>query len=647
MKKQWIFSAVMATVMLFASCTETMPSQPNTPTNPDSPYEDSMNPGSENNRDHVDVDDDGFCDDCQENVMVTLDVFSLNDLHGKFADTDTQPGVDELTTYLKAAKANNENTLFLSSGDMWQGSSESNLTKGAIITEWMNDIGFSAMTIGNHEYDWGEEYIAANAELAEFPLLAINIFEKDTDKLVDYCQSSVMVEFDQIKVGVIGAIGDCYSSISADQVKDVYFKTGSELTALVKEESVRLRGQGADFIIYSIHDGYDSSSSGIGNISNASLSYYDIALSDGYVDMVFEGHTHQRYTLVDSKGVYHLQDGGDNDGVSRASVLVNCANGKSNVTSASFVSTSEYASLADDVVVQTLLGKYAELITKAEELLGVNDVRRSSDQIRTILAQLYYEAGKERWGEEYDIVLGGGYMSVRSPYNLAAGIVKYGDLMSLLPFDNSLVLCTISGRNLRNKFFQTSNENYFIYFDSYGESIKNSLNLSATYYIITDTYSSSYAPNGLTEVARYDNTTFARDLLAQYIKDGGLTAGSNDVSGDDVKEEKILTSIPELLAIGGAIGENEETLKKYYVRGTVVSVANTTYGNLTIEDEDGNRLYVYGVYDENGQIRYDGMSNPPQVGDTIVLYGAMKNYVNGSTHIVEMVSGRWIASWMP
>ena len=45
---------------------------------------------------------------------------------------------------------------------------------------------------------------------------------------------------------------------------------------------------------------------------------------------------------------------------------------------------------------------------------------------------------------------------------------------------------------------------------------------SATYYVITDTYSSTYSYNRMTEVARFNETTFARDLLAEYIKDGGL-----------------------------------------------------------------------------------------------------------------------------
>lgn len=209
--------------------------------------------------------------------------------------------VDELTTYLKNAHANDQNAVLLSAGDMWQGSSESNMTNGLIMTDWMNELDFAAMTIGNHEYDWGEQYIEENEELAEFSFLAINIYDRNTNALVDYCEPSVMVEGDGLQIGIIGAIGDSYSSIAVDKCEDVYFKVGTQLTSLVKAESDRLRKAGADFIVYMLHDGYGSTNIGsVTQVTSSQIrSYYDISLSNGYVDLVFEGHTHQGYMLKD------------------------------------------------------------------------------------------------------------------------------------------------------------------------------------------------------------------------------------------------------------------------------------------------------------------------------------------------------------
>lgn len=490
------------------------------------PSDDNPNGGNggANNSDHVDADKDDYCDDCGASVAVVFDFIALNDLHGKFADSDTQPGVDELSTFIKKAREENENTLLLSSGDMWQGSSESNLTQGMIVTEWMNEMDFDSMSIGNHEYDWGEACIEKNAEAAEFPFLGINIYEKTTNQRVEYCQPSVTVEKNGVKIGIIGAVGDCYSSIAVDNVQEIYFKTGSALTSLVKAEAQRLREEeSVDFVVYSIHDGYGSSSSSTKTVSDSEISsYYDVALSGGYVDLVFEGHTHQRYVLKDSQGVYHLQDGGDNDGISHAEVKINFVNDTYVVQTAEFISTSVYSSLPDDPIVETLLQKYEKQIALSAKVLGQNSKKRSSTQLRQLVADLYYQAGVERWGSRYNIVLGGGFISVRSPYNLYAGEVIYGDLLSLFPFDNQLVLCSISGRNLKEKFFETTNSNYGISYGAYGQSVKDSINLNATYYVVVDTYCSSYKYNYLTEIERYDENVFARDLVAAYIEKGGM-----------------------------------------------------------------------------------------------------------------------------
>lgn len=475
--------------------------------------------------DHKDANADDICDVCKFSVIVELDFFSVNDLHGKFDDVDGQEGVDELTTYLKNAKKENSNSIFVSAGDMWQGSSESNMTKGQLMTDWMNELGFSGMALGNHEFDWGTEYIEKNSDFASFPILAINVYDRKTNKRVEYCDASTLVDKGSVQIGIIGAVGDCYSSIAADKCEDVYFKTGSQLTSLVKEESEKLKKQGADFIVYLLHDGLGSGSGDyIRDMSSSSLSsYYDGSLSNGYVDLVFEGHTHQGYILKDSGGVIHIQNKGDNKGgISHVEIMINSVSGKYSLSKADLVSVYEYSSLADDPIVDELLEKYKDVISGAYEILGQNASYRSSDFLCQLAADLYYEAGIKKWGDKYDIALGGGFLSLRSPYNLPAGEVKYSDLYSILPFDNPLILCKISGRDLKNKFFNTSNDRYYISYGSYGESVKNNIDLNGTYYVVVDSYTSQYKQNGLTEVARYDETTFARDLMADYIRKGGL-----------------------------------------------------------------------------------------------------------------------------
>ncbi len=458
---------------------------------------------------HTDTDNNGFCDSCDISVIVCFDLYALNDLHGKMLADDRQPGIASLSTYLKYRQEENPNTVVLSSGDMWQGSSESNLTKGMMMTEWMNYIGFSSMTLGNHEFDWGSEYILKNAETADFPMLAINIYDSETDERVEYCRPSVVLDYGEVQIGIIGAIGDCHSSISGEYNTDFYFLTGSDLTALVQEESERLREEeGVDYIIYSFH---------------ADTSEYDRALSrGGYVDVVFEAHTHQTYATTDIYGVYHIQNGGENSNISHLRVNINFANGNNSTVIGHTISSSVYSTYDEDGIIDELTDKYADELAAANEVLGTLTRTVYSDELLRLSAQLYYEKAVEKWGGDYDIALGGGFFSARSPYNLSAGEVKYSDLQAILPFDNTLVLCSVKGQDLYDKFFYTSNSRYYIYYEEYGESIKDSLDPDATYYIITDTYTSTYAYNNLTEIERYTEGVYARDLIAEYIKAGLL-----------------------------------------------------------------------------------------------------------------------------
>ncbi len=466
--------------------------------------------------DHTDVNADGLCDRCGTSVTAELSFYAVNDLHGKFMDTDAQPGVDEFTTYMKDLYEDTaREEILLSSGDMWQGTVESSSNRGQLMTEWMNEMGFVSMSLGNHEFDWGPDVLTPNSELAEFPFLAINVMYNG--KAAEYCRASVTVERGGVKIGIIGAIGDCLGSISGEFQTGLSFTTGSALTALVKNEATRLREQeGCDFIVYSIHDGGDSfSASGINDVKNADMPYYDTALSDGYVDLVFEAHTHQRYILKDEYGVYHLQGGGENKYLSCAEVSFNTVT-KDYSVSPKLISNGVYAksSIEDDPFVEEVFEKYFPDENPYTTVLGKNIRKRDEGAICNRVARLYYDKGVETWGKEYNIVLAGGYLNTRNPYSLSAGDVTYADLFSLLPFDNAIVLGKIRGSDLKKRFL--SSESYYIYATIDSSEVED----GQDYYIVVDSYTSTYRWNNVTEVKRLAGNIYARDLLADYIRSG-------------------------------------------------------------------------------------------------------------------------------
>ena len=88
-------------------------------------------------------------------------------------------------------------------------------------------------------------------------------------------------------------------------------------------------------------------------------------------------------------------------------------------------------------------------------------------------------------------------------------------------------------------------------------------------------------------------------------------------------------SIADALAIGGAMTHDTTTAGKYYLTGKVADISNTEYGNMHIQDDNGNKIYIYGLYSADGKTRYDAMTTKPKVGDTITVYSVIGNY-NGA-----------------
>lgn len=112
-----------------------------------------------------------------------------------------------------------------------------------------------------------------------------------------------------------------------------------------------------------------------------------------------------------------------------------------------------------------------------------------------------------------------------------------------------------------------------------------------------------------------------------FILTATITCG--EVS-ETVDIEVIIYVPPVEISISDALAMTELTAKKYIFTGTVVNVANTKYGNLYITDDNGNTIYVYGLYDGVGTDndgkgnRYDAMGdNAPVVGDRITLVSAI------------------------
>ena len=84
-----------------------------------------------------------------ENINGEINLFAMNDFHGSIIENDEELGFLKQGTFFKN-KSEEDNTLILNSGDMWQGSIESNSNYGEFLTKAMNYIEFDSFTLGNH-----------------------------------------------------------------------------------------------------------------------------------------------------------------------------------------------------------------------------------------------------------------------------------------------------------------------------------------------------------------------------------------------------------------------------------------------------------------------------------------------------------------
>ena len=110
---------------------------------------------------------------------------------------------------------------------------------------------------------------------------------------------------------------------------------------------------------------------------------------------------------------------------------------------------------------------------------------------------------------------------------------------------------------------------------------------------------------------------------------------------EDPAADSTLT-IAEAIALGASKEHNTYTSDKYYVEGKIKEVYQTTYGNMRIEDANGNVLTLYGTWSADGKTRYDELATKPVAGDTVKVYGIIGQYQGTA----QMKNG-WIVTYIP
>jgi len=428
---------------------------------------------------------------------VHLVVVSTTDLHGWFAGhQDAVPpygGLPLFAGFVEALReANPGRVVVLDSGDLFQGTLESNLFEGEPVVRGYNAIGYTAAAVGNHEFDFGpvgpdpvplnpgQDPLGAlkrNASLAAFTFLSANMTEKATGRTPAWAKGSMIADVAGVKLGVIGlSTPDTPNTTVFANVAALEF--GDPVAATVREAAA-LRASGADAVIVIAHMG--------GRCSNVSDPHnpascerdqegmdYLNRLPRGTIDAYFAGHTHaeMRHFINGTPAIQAANYSREFATVdlwvdSRRHAVISgrttlrpltmicqafyagtqtCDPKKAPAGAALVPATYEGKTIAPVQKVADVLNPYlTQVAAKRNEPTGIttagafvrNYLRESS------LGDLLADALRDAAGADVAFVNSGGIRS-----NLRAGNLLYSDMFEVMPFDNYPAIVTMTGSQI-------------------------------------------------------------------------------------------------------------------------------------------------------------------------------------------------------
>ena len=385
----------------------------------------------------------------------SLTILHTNDFHDRFEpiskydsgcsaeDNDAGEcfgGVARMVTAVTEARARSNNVILVDGGDQFQGTLFYTYYKGAMTAEFMNQLGYDAMTVGNHEFDDGPEVLRGLIDVVDFPVLMSNADISGEELLNGAIEKSTIIERGGERIGLIGLTPQNTNEL-ASPGPNVIFTAPAEA---VQAEVDRLEAEGVNKIIVLSHSGYN----------------VDIAIAQATtgVDVIVGGHSHTLLgdfedaagpypTMVGDTAIVQARSYGkylgelnvtfDDDGV---------------ITEASGAPVTIDGTVAEDAAAKD---RVAELAIPLEEIRN-RVVAESADVLtgdRAIcrvmecsMGNLIADAMLDRVADQGIVIALQNSGGIRA--DIDAGEVTMGEVLTVLPFQNTLSTFQISGATL-------------------------------------------------------------------------------------------------------------------------------------------------------------------------------------------------------
>jgi 5'-nucleotidase / UDP-sugar diphosphatase len=399
--------------------------------------------------------------------LYNLSLMHTNDTH---AHLDSAP---KLVTAVKEARIENPNALLLSAGDVFSGTLYFNEFQGQADLEFMNLLDYDLMTFGNHEFDLGaspdgHKALAEFVKNAEFPFVSSNVnFSQDPllkDLFKGYAMrtkdgniySTVVKKVNGQYIGFIGLTTEETKDISSPE--NVTFKDYIESA---EKEIKRLEHFGINKIVALTHLGLDDSADYDNDL--------ELAKNVDGIDVIVGGHSH---TQIDEPIVVDKDENGQEKD---PTIIVQASqygdylgtldvkfNRKGEVIehSGELISVDEKA---DDPKAAQILKKYSDKIEEVKNRptsgtaekaldnprLGEGDatsVRANETELGNLITDGMLDKAREFNPNVAMAFQNGG--GIRAPID--AGEITYGDVLTTLPFGNTLATMKLTGAEIKS-----------------------------------------------------------------------------------------------------------------------------------------------------------------------------------------------------
>ena len=393
----------------------------------------------------------------------TVTVLHTNDVHGRMVEDDRSVIGDALLSGIVNDYRSKGTTLVFDSGDSFQGLPISNSSKGEDMATVMNAVGYDAMTVGNHEFDFGLDQLRRLSKQINFPIITSNVYVNG----VRLFQPSTIVDktpgVDGDEVVVIGVTTpETATKTHPRNIVGVTFKDPiSEVEAVIDQVESNARAEGKDYKTYIVlaHLGIDTTTPVEWRGSTLAEALSNYAPLKGKRVLVLDGHSHTLHTATYGDNVTYNQTGSYLNNVGR--VVYNSDRILSHGVITHDEAKKNYQvnptvkAMLDDIQDKYKADSSKVVIENSPVKLSGDrmDVRVRETNLGNVVADALLDYGQSGFSHKSNLAVtnGGG---LRETIAKDKPVTK-GDIIAVLPFGNSVAQIQVTGQNIYDMFVKS------------------------------------------------------------------------------------------------------------------------------------------------------------------------------------------------